>query len=151
MADETTGSITIDAPPSRIMAVISDFAAYPQWVSEIKTAEITKTDGEGRPLRVAFTIDAAIVKDRYELEYDWRGDNGVSWHLVQGQMQKSQVGSYDLRLVDGARPEGPTEVTYALSVDTAIPVLGMLKRKAERVIVDTALKGLKKRVESVDE
>ena len=29
-------------------------------------------------------------------------------------------------------------------------MIGMLKRKAEKVIIDTALKGLKKRVEALD-
>ena len=58
-------------------------------------------------------------------------------------MQKMQHGSYVLR-PDGAA----TEVTYSLTVDLAIPMLGMLKRKAERVIMDTALKELKRRVEA---
>ena len=39
-------------------------------------------------------------------------------------------------------------MTYRLAVDVSIPMIGMLKRKAEKVIIDTALKGLKKRVES---
>jgi len=39
-----------------------------------------------------------------------------------------------------------TLVTYRLSVDVKIPMLGMLKRKAEKVIIDTALKSLTKRV-----
>jgi len=30
-----------------------------------------------------------------------------------------------------------------------IPLLGMIKRKAEKVIIDTALKGLKKQVETL--
>ena len=47
-------------------------------------------------------------------------------------------------------PDGSTEVTYRLAVDISIPMIGMLKRKAEKVIIDTALKGLKKRVESID-
>ena len=55
---------------------------------------------------------------------------------------KSQQGSYVLDDVGG-----PTEVTYRLAVDLNIPVLGMLKRRAEKMIIDTALKGLKKRVE----
>ena len=38
---------------------------------------------------------------------------------------------------------------YRLAVDVKIPMIGMIKRKAEKVIVDTALKGLKKRVESL--
>ena len=44
-------------------------------------------------------------------------------------------------------PKG-TEVTYTLMVDLAVPMIGMLRRKAERVILDTALKELRKRVEA---
>ena len=39
-------------------------------------------------------------------------------------------------------------MTYSLAVDLNIPMIGMLRRKAEKVIIDTALKGLKRRVES---
>ena len=46
-------------------------------------------------------------------------------------------------------PKGSgTDVTYELSVDLAIPMIGLLKRKAERRLTDTALKDLKKRVEA---
>jgi hypothetical protein len=41
-----------------------------------------------------------------------------------------------------------TDVTYELSVDLIIPMIGLLKRKAERRLTDTALKDLKKRVEA---
>jgi hypothetical protein len=61
-------------------------------------------------------------------------------------MLKAMDGAYDLE----GRGDGSTEVTYRLAVDVAIPMIGMLKRKAEKVIIDTALKGLKKRVESLD-
>jgi hypothetical protein len=40
-----------------------------------------------------------------------------------------------------------TEVTYTLSVELSIPMIGMLRRKAEKIIIDTALKELKRRVE----
>ncbi len=39
-------------------------------------------------------------------------------------------------------------MTYQLAVDIAMPMLGMFKRKAEKMIMDSALKELKKRVES---
>jgi hypothetical protein len=44
--------------------------------------------------------------------------------------------------------DGATETTYELSVDVRIPMPGLLKRRAEKTIIDTALKGLKNRVES---
>jgi hypothetical protein len=55
---------------------------------------------------------------------------------------KAMNGSYTLES-SGAG----SMVTYRLSVDVKIPMLGMLKRKAEKVIIDTALKELKKHVE----
>ncbi|MGH3770184.1 MAG: SRPBCC family protein [Pseudonocardiaceae bacterium] len=36
---------------------------------------------------------------------------------------------------------------YVWSVDLAIPLIGMIRRKAEQVIMDTELKELKRRVE----
>jgi uncharacterized membrane protein len=144
MADQSTQSITIDAPPAAIMAVIADFPAYPEWAGSLRSAEVLEQGPGGRAKRVAFTLDAGVVKDQYELEYIWTGDERVEWNLVKGQMQKMQHGTYALRDVGN----GTTEVTYSLTIDLAIPMLGMLRRKAERVIMDTALKELKKRVEA---
>ena len=143
MADQSTKSITIDAAPAEILAVVADFDAYPAWTGSVKKAEVLETGPDGRARRVAFTLDAGVIKDDYELEYTWHDDTAVHWTLVRGQMQKAQRGSYTL-----IRTGDATEVTYALTVDLAIPMLGMLKRKAEKVIMDTALKELKKRVES---
>jgi uncharacterized membrane protein len=144
MAEESTQSIVIDAEPASIMAVIADFANYPQWAKSVKSAEVLESGPDGRARRVAFVLDAGVVRDHYELEYDWAGDRRVDWKLVQGQMMRAQVGSYDLEQLGGGR----TRVTYSLHVDLAIPILGLLKRKAERVVMDTALKELKKRVEA---
>jgi ribosome-associated toxin RatA of RatAB toxin-antitoxin module len=146
MADQSTQSITIDAQPAQIMAVIADFPAYPQWAASVKSADVLEKGTDGRAKRVSFTLDAGIIKDQYELEYIWTGDERVEWNLTKGQMQKMQHGSYALQ------PDGSaTLVTYSLTVDLAIPMLGMLKRKAERVIMDTALKELKRRVEAGQE
>lgn len=145
MPDESTQSITIDADPADIMNVISDFPNYPKWAGSVKKAEVVEDGPAGRPHRVAFTLDAGIVRDQYELVYEWTGDKRVEWNLTEGQMMRAQHGCYDLRS-DGA---GHTLVTYSLSVDLIIPMLGLLKRKAERVVMDTALKELKKRVESL--
>jgi ribosome-associated toxin RatA of RatAB toxin-antitoxin module len=143
MADQSTQSITVAAPPADVMAVIADFPAYPEWVAAAKQVDVLETGPDGRARRVHFVLDAGAVKDDYVLEYTWDGDRRVSWQLVQGQMQKRQEGSYTLR----ETTPGTTEVTYAIAIDLSIPMLGMIKRKAEKVILDTALKELKKRVE----
>jgi uncharacterized membrane protein len=143
MADATTSSIAIAAPPEQVMAVIADFPAYPEWAEQVKSVEVLSSTGDGRAERVKFTMDAGPIKDSYTLDYTWAPDGrSVSWTLVKGQIQKRQNGSYTLA---GSPQE--TTVTYSLAVDLNIPMIGMLRRKAEKVIIDTALKGLKRRVE----
>lgn len=126
------------------MAVIAGFPAYPEWAGQVKKAEVLETGADGRASRVRFVLDAGVISDEYVLGYDWDDDAGVSWRMVEaGKMLSGLTGSY--RLTENG---GGTEVTYDLAVDLKVPMIGMIKRKAEKVIVDTALKGLKRRVES---
>ena len=142
MADQSTQSIVVHAPAAEVMAVIADFGAYPQWVSAAKQVEVQQTGEDGRARRVRFVIDAGSVKDDYVLDYSWQGDSAVTWSLVSSQLMKRQDGSYRL-----TETGGRTEVTYAITIDTKMPLLGMMKRKAEKVILDTALKEVKKGLE----
>lgn len=146
MAEHTSSTITIEAAPADVMAVIADFARYPEWTGEVKEAEVLATDDRGRAEKVRLVLDAGAIKDDHTLAYTWTGDREVSWTLVKSQMLRALDGTYALApLGAGDR----TEVTYRLTVDVKIPMLGMIKRKAEKVIIDRALAGLKKRVESV--
>jgi carbon monoxide dehydrogenase subunit G len=144
MADVASSTITIAAPPEQVLAVIADIPSYSQWTGQIKSAEVLETGADGRPQQARFVMDAGVLKDEYVLQYDW-SDTGVQWELVgKSAVQKSQVGSYSL-----TPKEDGTEVTYRLAVDIAMPMMGMFKRKAEKMIMDSALKELKKRVESL--
>ncbi|GAA3481800.1 SRPBCC family protein [Streptomyces sp. NPDC005151] len=146
MAEHTSSTITIEAAPADVMGVIADFDRYPEWTGEVKEAEVLAKDEQGRAEKVRLVLDAGAIKDDHTLAYTWTGDHEVSWTLVKSQMLRAIDGSYALApLGDGSR----TEVTYRLTVDVKIPMLGMIKRKAEKVIIDRALAGLKKRVESV--
>jgi len=144
MADSSTQSLHMHADAIAIMDVIADFAAYPAWTGAVKKAEVTDAGTNGRAKRVKFGLDAGLIKDTYELEYNWAGDGlSVTWELVSGLMQKAQHGSYSL----SSQGSGVTEVTYSLTVQLNVPLIGPLRRKAERTIMDTALKELCKRVE----
>jgi ribosome-associated toxin RatA of RatAB toxin-antitoxin module len=142
MAEQTTSTIVVNATPSEIMKVIADFEAYPEWADSMRETKVLSTDEAGRPKQVRFKVDAGAISDEYTLDYVW-SRNEVTWTLVQAKMVKGMDGAYVLRDLG----DQGTEVTYRLAVDVSIPMIGMLKRKAEKVIIDTALKGLKKRVE----
>jgi ribosome-associated toxin RatA of RatAB toxin-antitoxin module len=150
MAEQTSSSIVIDAPAADVMAVIADFEAYPQWAKGVTTAEVKASydagdpAARGRAREVFFALDVSPIKDEYTLAYQWDGDREVTWTLVSGKMLRSLDGAYVLT------EKGPaaTEVTYRLALDVSIPLIGMLKRKGEKILIETALKGLKKRVET---
>ncbi len=143
MADQTTSTISISASPAAVMAVIADFDGYPSWAKGVRSAEVLRSYDDGRAREVAFVLDAAPIKDEYTLRYDWDDDTSVTWSLVEARMLKVMEGAY--RLVGSG---AATEVAYQLTVDLSVPMIGKLKRKGEKVIIDTALKGLKARVES---
>ena len=140
MADQTSASIDIAAKPDEIMAVIADFEHYPDWVDSMKSAEVLSSVA-GKAKTVRMVLDHTLVKDDYVLAYEWK-PQVVSWKLVEGNLLKAMDGSYQLK-AKGAE----TTVTYTLTVDINMPMIGMFKRKAEKTIIDGALKGLKKRVE----
>ncbi len=146
MADRTESSVVVSAQPAEVLDVIADFEAYPEWTGAVRSAEVIAEDENGWADQVAFTLDAGAIKDSYVLAYTWdvtqKGTGVVSWTLVEGNVLKVMDGAYRLRAVTGG-----TEVTYELAVEVRMPMLGMLRRKAEKMIIDTALHELKKRVE----
>jgi ribosome-associated toxin RatA of RatAB toxin-antitoxin module len=144
MAEQTTASINIDASPSEVMDVIADFESYPAWAKGVTTADVVSEFPDGRAEKVFFKLDVSPIKDEYTLAYVWTGNEQVTWKLDQGKMLKALDGAYVL----SDRGDGSTDVTYRLALDVSIPLIGMLKRKGEKILIDAALKGLKKRVES---
>jgi carbon monoxide dehydrogenase subunit G len=145
MADQTQGSIDINADPKAIMAVIEDYEAYPEWAGQVKKVEIRERDAGKRPKQVYYEVAQGPMKADYVLEYTYKPDDaGVSWTFVEGHGMRDLQGDYTLE------PAGSkTHVTYKAKVDITIPMLGFIKRQMEKLVIDTALKGLKKRVESL--
>jgi hypothetical protein len=128
MTDRTASTITVAADRATVMGVIADFESGPG----------------GRPLRVRFGLDTGLIRDSYVLSYEWDGDAEVRWQLAEaGSMVTEMTGGYVLS-DDG----GQTRVSYELAVGTKVPLPGLLRRRAEKTIIDTALRGLKSRVQS---
>jgi carbon monoxide dehydrogenase subunit G len=144
MAEQTQGTIEIDASPEQIMEAIADFDAYPDWVDGIKSAEVRARGDDQRPTEVAFEFSAMGFRATYTLRYAYEAeDRGVRWTTLEAAGAVKDVrGEYVLDPLNG-----DTEVTYRLTVELGVPLPGFLKRKADKQAIKTALQGLKKRVE----
>lgn len=147
MADQTESSVVIDSAPGTVLDVIADFERYPEWAAAVKEVEVLERQSDGRAARVRFTLDAGAVRDTYSLDYTWNfatdGTGELSWKLDQSGVMRAMDGCYQL-----TGSGGGTQVTYRLAIELRMPMLGMLRRKAEKTIIDTALTELRKHVES---
>jgi uncharacterized membrane protein len=149
MAERTEGTIEIAAPQKTVMDEIADFESYTEWSGNIKSAKIVERDAQKRGKHVAFVVDAGPLGTvEYTLEYSYHpNDGGLSWTWIEGKGRiKDLSGEYVL----AARGDDATHVTYRMELSLAVgfPIPGFVKRQAEKLIIDVALKGLKKRVES---
>lgn len=146
MTDSSTQSIVIAAPPDRVAAVIADFPRYPEWTDAVKSVEVLQEYEDGYASQVRFVLDAGVMSDEYTLFYEYAEDLcRIEWRLVEpSRMQRVQTGSYDI----DDNGDGSSTVTYTLAVELSVGMLGMFRRKAEKMIMDAALKQLKRRVEA---
>jgi hypothetical protein len=64
--------------------------------------------------------------------------------MVKSNLLESLAGSYQL-----SESEGKTRVVYELTMKLNMPLISAMRRRAEKMIIDSALQGLKKRVESL--
>ena len=144
--EQAEGTKTIDAPASDIMEVLVDFESYPDW-TDVKATKVVNTDAEGKATEVWYEVSQFGITAKYTLAYDYADDDGgMTWttkSVEEGPIKDIQ-GEYVLEELD----EDETKVTYKLEAEVDVPLPGFMKRQGAKQIVNQALSGLKKRVES---
>ena len=144
MTDLSKSLISIEAPIEVVQKALFELDKYPEWSSQIKSAEALAHDDQGRITKVKMSIDAGMMKDRLTLDYDWsQAPNKISFSLDEADLLTSMDGIYTITAVD----EDTTEVTYELGVALSMPVPAMMRQKAEKSTIDAALTQLKSALE----
>lgn len=141
MTEGTFSTLEIDAEPQALYDTAADVASYPEWANGVKEVEVLEADSQGRVDRARFVVEGFIKEIEYILRYTHDRPNSLSWVAEESDDLKMLEGSYQFTPKDGA-----TEVVYALTVEPKFTVPGFIKRQAEKQIVTTALRGLRKRV-----
>jgi len=144
MAEFSKSTITIDAPIKEVQEALFALDKYPEWSTQIKSAEAITRDDQGRITKVKMTIDAGMMKDRPTLDYDWSGaPSKLSFTLDDADLLTGMDGIYSIKSID----EDTTEVTYELEVSLSMPIPAMMRQKAEKATIDAALSQLKTHLE----
>jgi len=144
MSEFTKSTISIDAPIAAVQEALFALDKYPDWSTQIKSAEALTHDDQGRITKVKMSIDAGMMKDRPTLDYDWSAAPGtLSFSLDEADLLTGMDGVYSIKSID----EDTTEVTYQLQVSLSMPVPAMMRQKAEKATIDAALTQLKTHLE----
>ena len=145
MVDQASERIRIAAPAEQVWDIALDFEAYPEWVRDIKRSTVLERDDLGRGVLVEYRAAALGKSITYVLAYDFaRAPHEFSWRLVRGDLLRRLDGTYRLE------PDGDaTRVHYELLADLAAPLPGLVKRRATSIIMGSALRDLKRRVEAI--
>lgn len=144
MAEQTEGSIEIEASAAEIMDVLTDYEAYPEW-ADVKSARVLERGEGGLATKVAFEVEVPVLgRAEYTLAYRYApGDAGMSWVSTEARGAVTSItGEYLLDELDGR-----TKVTYRLAVELGPLLPGFVRTQGERRVIDNALQRLKRRVE----
>ena len=144
MAEFSKSTITIDAPINAVQEALFALDKYPDWSTQIKSAEAINRDDQGRITKVKMSIDAGMMKDRPTLDYDWSGaPSTLKFTLDEADLLTGMDGIYSIKSID----EDTTEVTYELEVSLLMPIPAMMRQKAEKATINAALSQLKTHLE----
>lgn len=125
------------ATPAEVYAVVTDFAAYPQLFSEMKSVRVLS--GEQAPVaggtvRVEFRLQI-VLPVRYVLDMVCDpAAHSLEWTFVEGEIVTDSVGGW--RLV--AEGDG-TALTYRVALDIKAPVPGFVLRKVTDGLVSASI------------
>lgn len=148
MPETTKETVDIAAPAATVLAIIADVAQYPTWAHQFTNAVVEARDERARTSRAQLTLNAGMLKDTLVLGYSYTdtGEGGtVEWLLEKAQVIKALTGRY---IVVSKGPDS-CAVTFELSVDPGLPLLAMLRKKAEKQVVQVALGNLKTHAEQL--
>ena len=118
--------------------------AYPEWAGGVREVSVHEKDAHGRPVRATLVVDAMIRQVEVTFRYTYDPPHSINWTAEPGRDVLELDGSYEFRELG----EGTTAV-YMLRVVPGFDIPGYLRSQAEKQIVGTALRALRKRAEGI--
>jgi ribosome-associated toxin RatA of RatAB toxin-antitoxin module len=131
-------TIEVSVPPEKLMALVTDFAAYPRFLPEMEEATILRRDGDVWVVRFAIRV---VRRLEYTLRLEKHTPTRLRWSLVEGAF-KANNGGWDLT----ATPAG-TSAEYHIDLDVGMFVPGSVMKTLVETSLPATLAAFKKEAE----
>ena len=129
----------LPASQEAVMAVLTDFGAYPRIFPILEAVEVSRASA--REWEVRFTL-FYLRRLRYSLLIQRPEPGRLLWSLIEGDL-KAAEGSWQVE----PKPDGQVEVELRLDVQTTMRLPGPFLRSLEEVELPRVLMGLRAELE----
>lgn len=125
----------------QFMELIKDYEKYPEFIDEVKSVKIVKSEGHKK--WVDYCV--AIIKTfNYTLETTEESPQLVTWTLAKGDLFKKLTGSWELQ-----DEGGKCRATYTVDIDFGLFVPGPVVKTVQSVNLKMMMSSFQKRVRDV--
>ncbi|OBB09355.1 cyclase [Mycolicibacterium fortuitum] len=118
-------TVEVEAPAEKILAIVADFEAYPQWNPEIKGCWILARYNDGRPSQLRLDVEIQGQSGVFINGVYYPAENQIYTVLQQGDHFTKQEQRFSVV------PLGPnsTLLQVDLEVEVKLPVPAMMVKK----------------------
>lgn len=129
---------TFNCTPAEFFKIASDYERYPEFLSEVKSCRVLKSDGARKLVEYKVSV---IKSFTYELWMSEKANEEISWELAGGDVFKTSSGSWKLS------PEGDrTRASYAVEATFSLFVPGPIAKTLLSVNLPSMMAAYHKRV-----
>lgn len=137
-------TIDVDVPPEKFFRVLRDYAAYPEFVPEVRAVKVGRR--EGNEIEVTYLLDIKIKQLEFTLRHvEHPSGLRIDWQLVRGELMRRDEGAWTLE----RSSSGGTRATYAIDLELAPIASPALKNALARRGLPNMLANFKARAEKL--
>jgi len=96
-----TGATHVSSTPQEVWKIITNYAAYPEWMPQTSKVTVSNLNGAFRDVHYQLDFQFSVITKRveYTVRHQWTDNRRIDWTLVDGDFQAA-VGSWELVPID---------------------------------------------------
>ncbi|MDX9732337.1 MAG: SRPBCC family protein [Bdellovibrionales bacterium] len=128
--------------PEEFFKLVTDYASYPEFLSDVKECKVVKQDGEAKYVEYKVSVVKTIT---YQLKTIEAAPSLVSWTFASGDVFKTMDGSWKIEDAGG----GKCRCTYAVEGTFKIFVPGPIAKTLLNVNLPAMMAAYHNRIKAV--
>jgi ribosome-associated toxin RatA of RatAB toxin-antitoxin module len=137
-------TVEVSADAASILAIVSDFEAYPQWNDGVKGLWVLARYDDGRPSQLRLDAKYEAIEDSLIQAVYYPAPNQIQTVLQQGNLFKKQE-----QLFSVVETGATSLLTVDLDVEPSLPIPAPMVKSMANNVLDYLAENLKKRAEEL--